>query len=68
MESEVEFENVEINEVAKYLAINLSKDDQRLLNIISCIPDGVVELEGNARGEGWDGLLSFKERNLMARK
>ena len=50
METTMEFENVDMREIAKYLAINMSKEDQRNLHIISCIPDRVVELEGTARG------------------
>ena len=36
-------------EVAKYQSINISKDQQTRLNIISCIPDRNVELEDNAK-------------------
>ena len=43
MESEVKFDYVDIKEVAKYIAINMSKEDQRRLNNIFCIPDNFLK-------------------------
>jgi hypothetical protein len=49
METEVEFLNVDIKMVGKYLAVNLTKDEQSKQNIISCLPDRVTELEETGR-------------------
>ena len=50
METEVEFLSVDKKKmVAKYLAVNLTEDEQRKQNIICCIPDRVTELEGFGR-------------------
>ena len=49
METEVEYKNLDIKMVAKYLAVNMTKEEQRKENIISCIPDRLTELEGTGR-------------------
>ena len=65
MESEVKFDDVDIKDVAKYIAISMSQEDQRKLSIISCIPDRVVELEGEVKGEVG---MAYLDSEYLSRK
>ena len=65
MESEVKCDDVDIKDVAKYIAISMSQEDQRKLSIISCIPDRVVELEGEVKGEVG---MAYLDSEYLSRK
>ena len=49
METKLTFDNVDMKTVGKYLAINMSKKEQKSLNIVSCIPTREGEAEGKCR-------------------
>ena len=46
METKVTFKNVDMETVGKYLAIHMTKEEQKKLNIVSCIPDREGETKG----------------------
>ena len=66
METEVEFLSVDKKKmVAKYLAVNLTEDEQRKQYIISSIPDRVTELEGFGRERV---SMAYLDKDYIKRK
>ena len=46
MDTKVSFKNIDMETVGKYLAIHMTKEEQKKLNIVSCIPDREGETKG----------------------
>ena len=46
MDTEITFKNLDMKTVGKYLAIHMTKEEQRKMNIVSCVPDREGETKG----------------------
>ena len=49
MDTSLELENLDFKEVVKYLVVSCDIGDFQKVNIVSCLPNRQVEIEGTAR-------------------